>query len=81
MLNARLDVIDEFLHKQDLLTDIRNRLSLYGDLDDILFGLAVKSRETSIRSIIQWIKNLVYVRQNITLVEALKYLLINRLKN
>lgn len=81
MLNARLDVIDEFLQKQDLLTDIRNRLSLYGDLDDILFGLAVKSRETSIRSIIQWIKNLVYVRQNITLVEALKYLLINRLKN
>ena len=80
-MNARLDVIDEFLHKQDLLTDIRNRLSLYGDLDDILFGLAVKSRETSIRSIIQWIKNLVYVRQNITLVEALKYLLINRLKN
>lgn len=68
MLNARLDVVEELLQKRDILTDLNTRLRLYGDLDDVLFGLAIKGKELSVRSVIQWIKNLLRIRHNITLV-------------
>ena len=60
--------MDELLQKQDISTDLNARLALYGDLDDVLFGLAIKTKETTIRSIVQWIKNLLRLRHNITLV-------------
>lgn len=69
MLNARLDVVEELLQKRDILTDLNTRLRLYGDLDDVLFGLAIKGKELSVRSVIQWIKNLLRIRHNITLVK------------
>lgn len=68
MLNARLDVVEELLQKRDILTDLNTRLRLYGDLDDVLFGLAIKGKELSVRCVIQWIKNLLRIRHNITLV-------------
>lgn len=68
MLNARLDVVEELLQKRDILTDLNTRLRLFGDLDDVLFGLAIKGKELSVRSVIQWIKNLLRIRHNITLV-------------
>lgn len=69
MLNARLDIVEELLQKRDILTDLNTRLRLYGDLDDVLFGLAIKGKELSVRSVIQWIKNLLRIRHNITLVK------------
>lgn len=60
--------MDELLQKRDIASDLNTRLALYGDLDDVLFGLAIKTKETTVRSIIQWIKNLLRLRHNITLV-------------
>lgn len=64
----RLDVVEELLKRQDVSVDLNTRLTLYSDLDDVLFGLAIKTKNQSVRSIVQWIKNLLRLRRNITLV-------------
>ena len=46
-------------------------MALYGDIDEVLFTLAVKSKETSVRSAVQTVKNLLRLRRDLDLLEAL----------
>ena len=70
-LNGRLDLIDAFLNHRDILADVGSHLALYGDIDEVLFTLAVKSKETSVRSAVQTVKNLLRLRRDLDLLEAL----------
>ena len=46
-------------------------MALYGDIDEVLFTLAVNSKETSVRSAVQTVKNLLRLRRDLDLLEAL----------
>ncbi|KAK8792367.1 hypothetical protein WA538_003753 [Blastocystis sp. DL] len=74
-LNARLDFVDTLLRRRDLLADLGAHLARYGDINDVLFSLAVKLPEPSVRVAVRTVRSLLRLRHDLDLLVALAALL------